>query len=64
MNDTELTLADFQVGQRVSISPSHWLFLAGAHFGEVVKVGTKKVHVRATINQVVYTVLPRSLTIR
>lgn len=54
MAQTDAALAAFQVGDRVRILPHMWLYAAGAHFGEVVKVGRTKLHVRATINGVVY----------
>lgn len=51
-------LSTFAVGDRVRILPHMWLYAAGAHFGEVVKVGRTKLHVRATVNQIVYQISP------
>lgn len=55
-------LATFAVGDRVAISPSSWLYLAGAHFGTVAKIGRTKLHVTATINGVTYAIPPRMAT--
>lgn len=36
----------YQVGDRVEISPSCDLWMMGARYGEVVKVGRKLIHVK------------------
>lgn len=57
------TVADFAIGDRVAVSPTHWLHRAGAPTGVVAKVGRTKVHVRADVNDVVYAVTPRALEV-
>lgn len=44
--------ADFHVGQRVELHPACDLWMRGARFGTVVKVGRKHVHVRMDHAQV------------
>jgi hypothetical protein len=40
------TITDFKVGQRVELHPATDLWMRGARFATVIKVGTKRVHVR------------------
>jgi hypothetical protein len=40
------TMSDFKVGQRVELLPHLDLWMMGARYGEVVKLGRKWVHVK------------------
>jgi hypothetical protein len=40
------TLADFKVGQRIELHPATNLWMAGARYGTMVRLGRKHVHVR------------------
>lgn len=58
------TITDFKVGQRVELSPSMDLWMMGARFGEVVKIGRKYVHVKLDKGtDWVVQVWPRHLTV-
>ena len=59
-DELKARLSEFSVGDRVQILPQCWLFMAGARYGEVVKAGRSKLHVRADINGVVYSISPFS----
>ena len=52
-----------KVGDRVAILPHHYLFLAGAHYGTVSKIGRTKCHVTAHVNDVTYPVNPAALSV-
>jgi hypothetical protein len=56
--DIRTRIAEFGAGDRVRVLPHHWLFMAGAESGTIEKVGRTKVHVRADINGVSYSVSP------
>jgi hypothetical protein len=48
------TVNDFKIGDRVALHPASDMWMRGAKFGEVVKVGRKLVHVNLdAINRVV-----------
>jgi hypothetical protein len=40
------TLGDFHPDQRIELHPATDLWMAGARYGDVVKVGSKYVHVQ------------------
>jgi hypothetical protein len=40
------TITDFKVGDRVELHPATDLWMRGARFATVIKVGTKRVHVK------------------
>lgn len=56
------TPSDFTIGDRVAIMAASWLHKAGAHDGTVVKIGRTKVHVKASVNGIVYPCPARWLT--
>lgn len=49
----QFTVRDFSVGQRVEMHPATDLWMRGARFGEVTKVGHRYVHVRLDVLSVV-----------
>jgi hypothetical protein len=44
------TLKDFKVGQRVQLHPFTNLWMRGARYGEVVKIGTRVLQVKLDAN--------------
>jgi len=56
----EYTVRDFHPGQRVEMHPAADLWLTGARFGTVVKVGTKVVHVKLDKIPAIKRVHPRN----
>lgn len=43
------TIQDFKVGQRIQLHPGTNLWMQGARYGEIVKVGRKVLHVRLDV---------------
>jgi hypothetical protein len=56
--DIRARIARFVAGDRVRVLSHHWLFKAGAESGTVERVGRTKVHVRADVNGVTYSISP------
>lgn len=43
------TIQDFKAGQRIQLHPGTDLWMQGARYGEIVKVGRKALHVRLDV---------------
>ena len=57
----EYTIDHFTVGMRVEMHPATDLWMMGARYGDVVKVGRTKVHVRLDRIPGVRRIPPRNL---
>jgi hypothetical protein len=58
------TLEDFAVGQRVQVHPACDLWMRGARYGTVEKVGRQYIHVhidRSGFNGTTYSIAPHNL---
>lgn len=54
-----MTLDDFDDGQRIELSPALDAWAMGDRFGEVVKVGRRKVHVLMDRSRTVRLIAPQ-----
>jgi hypothetical protein len=59
--DSMYSIEDFSEGQRVEIHPATDLWMRGARYGVVVKVGLMSVHVRLDATGKTIGIRPRSI---